>query len=109
MCFLAFLSQVVQAEVDDTAVARQVVEGFQAELLNVMQQGDKLSFEQRFEQLKPVVIKTHNLTKITRIVVSKEWRKLTKEQKKYWYENLVFLVLLLMHIILRIFRVKVLR
>ncbi|BCG62611.1 MAG: phospholipid transport system substrate-binding protein [Methyloprofundus sp.] len=80
--FLLFLSQVVQAEVDDTAVARQVVEGFQAELLNVMQQGDKLSFEQRFEQLKPVVIKTHNLTKITRIVVSKEWRKLTKEQKK---------------------------
>ncbi len=80
--FLLFLSQAVQAEIDETAIARQVVEGFQAELLNVMQQGDKLSFEQRFEQLKPVVIKTHNLTKITRIVVSKEWRKLSKEQKK---------------------------
>lgn len=79
---LLFLTQAVAAEVDDTVAARQVVEGFQAELLNVMQQGDKLSFEARFEQLKPVVIKTHNLTKITRIVVSKEWRNLSKEQKK---------------------------
>mgnify|MGYP000099467519 CR=1 FL=1 len=85
--FLFFLSQAVYAgavtaEPTETDVANQVVQGFQAELLNVMQQGDKLNFEQRFEQLKPVVVKTHDLTKITRIVVSKEWKKLTIEQKK---------------------------
>jgi phospholipid transport system substrate-binding protein len=80
--FLLFLSQLVAAEVDETEVASQVVQGFQSELLNVMQQGDKLSFEQRFEQLKPAVIKTHDLAKITRIIVSKEWKNLTKEQKQ---------------------------
>lgn len=73
---------VAWAEVDETVAASQVVQNFQAELLKVMQEGDKLSFEQRFEQLKPVVLKSHDLAKITRIVVSKEWKKLTIEQKK---------------------------
>jgi len=80
--FLFFLSQFAAAEVDEIEVASQVVQSFQTELLNVMQQGDKLNFEQRFEQLKPAVIKTHDLAKITRIIVSKEWRNLTKEQKQ---------------------------
>ncbi len=80
--FLLFSSQLVTAEVGETEVASQVVQGFQSELLNVMQQGDKLNFEQRFEQLKPAVIKTHDLAKITRIIVSKEWKNLKKEQKQ---------------------------
>lgn len=85
--FLLFLSQAVYAEVDETELASQVVQGFQAELLNVMQQGDKLNFEQRFEQLKPVVMKSHDLTKITRIVISKEWTDLNIEQKKELVEK----------------------
>ncbi len=80
--FLLFTMQNVCAGIEETEQASQVVQGFQAELINVMQQGDKLTFEQRFEQLKPVVLKSHNLAKITRIVVSKEWKKLTLEQKK---------------------------
>ncbi|MBE0469499.1 MAG: ABC transporter substrate-binding protein [Methyloprofundus sp.] len=80
--FLLFISQLVSAEVDETEAASQVVQGFQSELLNIMQQGDKLNFEQRFEQLKPVVIKTHDLAKITRIIVSKEWQNLSTEQKE---------------------------
>lgn len=79
---LLFISQGVSADVEETMLASQVVQEFQTELLNVMQQGNKLNFEQRFEQLKPVVLKSHNLAKITRIVVSKEWKKLTTEQKK---------------------------
>ena len=82
MFFLFCFTSLVFAEVDETEDASQVVKDFQAELLNVMQQGDKLTFEQRFEQLKPAVLKSHDLTKITRIVVSKEWKKLTIEQKK---------------------------
>ena len=81
-CFLFCFTSVVTAEIDETAMASQVVQGFQAELLDVMQQGDKLNFEQRFEQLKPVVLKSHNMAKITRIVVSKEWKNLSLEQKK---------------------------
>ena len=83
MFFLfCFTSVVVATEVDETEVASKVVTDFQAVLLNVMQQGDKLNFEQRFEILKPAVLKSHDLTKITRIVVSKEWKTLTIEQKK---------------------------
>ena len=76
------VTSVVLAEGDETENAKQVVQSFQAALIDVMQEGDKLTFEQRFEQLKPVVLKSHNLTKITRIVVSKEWKKLSIEQKK---------------------------
>ncbi len=83
MMFVLFcFTSVVIAEVDETEVASKVVTGFQAALLNAMEQGDKLTFEQRFELLKPAVLNSHDLTKITRIVVSKEWKKLTIEQKK---------------------------
>lgn len=82
MFLLFFFTSVVLAEVDETEAATQVVKDFQATLLDVMQQGDKLNFEQRFEILKPAVLKSHDLAKITRIVVSKEWQTLTTEQKK---------------------------
>jgi len=81
MFFLLFISQGLLAGVDETEAASNVVKGFQGELLKVMQQGDKLSFDQRYEQLKPTVAKTHDLAKITRIIVSKEWKKLSKDQK----------------------------
>ncbi|NOQ62981.1 MAG: hopanoid biosynthesis protein HpnM [Methyloprofundus sp.] len=79
---LFFISLTSYANSDEMAQASLVVEGFQAELLNVMQQGDKLNFEQRFEMLKPFVLKSHNLPKITRIVISREWKQLSLEQKK---------------------------
>ena len=82
MFFLFFFTSVVLAEVDETEAATQVVKDFQSVLIDVMQQGDKLNFEQRFEILKPAVLKSHDLPKITRIVVSKEWQTLTTEQKK---------------------------
>ena len=82
MFFLFCFTSVVLAEVDETEAATQVVKDFQSVLIDVMQQGDKLNFEQRFEILKPAVLKSHDLPKITRIVVSKEWQTLTTEQKK---------------------------
>lgn len=82
MFFLFCFTSTGFAEDAETAAATKVVTDFQAVILNVMQQGDKLNFEQRFEIFKPAVIKSHDLTKITRIVVSKEWKTLTIEQKK---------------------------
>lgn len=79
---LCCCTSVVFAETTATEVASKVVTDFQAELLSVMQQGDKLTFAQRFEILKPIVLKSHNLPKITRIVVSRKWKTLTTEQKK---------------------------
>ncbi len=85
MFFLFCFTSAGFAEVAEDAeikAATKVVTDFQGVILNVMQQGDKLTFEQRFEVFKPAVIKSHDLTKITRIVVSKEWKTLTIEQKK---------------------------
>ncbi|TAK61399.1 ABC transporter substrate-binding protein [Methylobacter sp.] len=64
------------------ATARQVVEKFQADLIAVMKEGKKLGYAGRYEKLKDPVSNSHELTKIARIVVGKEWEKLSEEQQQ---------------------------
>ncbi|NOQ17444.1 MAG: hopanoid biosynthesis protein HpnM [Methyloprofundus sp.] len=73
----------------DVDQATQVVKDFQAELISVMKQGDKLDFEQRSAQLRPVLIKTHNMVRMTRAVMGKEWKVLSQEQKKQLITKLI--------------------
>lgn len=61
--------------------ARQVVEDFQAELIQVMKQGKELGFKGRYEKLDTAIRKSHDLTKIARIVVGKQWEELSPEQQ----------------------------
>ena len=61
--------------------ARAVVEKFQAELIDVMKNGKKLGYSGRYEKLKGPVSNSHDLYKTARIVVGKEWEKLTSEQQ----------------------------
>ena len=61
--------------------AKQVVETFQGQLLKVMRSGKKLGFKGRYNKLEVAIIKSHDLTKITRIVVGREWVKLTETQQ----------------------------
>jgi len=46
-----------------------------------MEQGKTLGFQGRYEQLEKAIVDSHDLTKIARIVVGKEWKKLSDEQK----------------------------
>jgi len=62
--------------------AKQVVEGFQAELIAVMKQGKELGFKGRYDKLSTAIAKSHDLTKIARVVVGKEWVKLSEEQQQ---------------------------
>ena len=62
--------------------AKQVVESFQAELLIAMQQGKELGFQGRYELLSSAITNSHDLTKIARIVVGREWSKLSVEQQQ---------------------------
>lgn len=62
--------------------AKAVVLTFQDTLINVMKNGDTLGFQGRYDQLKTAIIDSHDLTKIARIVVGKERRKMSNEQKK---------------------------
>ncbi|MFW5444135.1 MAG: ABC transporter substrate-binding protein [Methylococcaceae bacterium] len=66
---------------DNLSGAKDIVVIFQDELLNVMKQGKALSFQDRYKQLEAAIIKSHDLTKIARIVVGKEWKKLSDVQK----------------------------
>ena len=62
--------------------AKDIVLVFQNELLNVMKQGKKLGFQGRYNKLEAAIVKSHDLTKIARIVVGKEWKKLSNEQRQ---------------------------
>lgn len=61
--------------------AKQVVEEFQDTLIDVMKRGKELGFQGRYDQLDAAVRKSHDLPKIARIVVGKQWEELTSEQQ----------------------------
>lgn len=65
---------------------RQVVEEFQQTLLEVMKQGKELGYAGRYEKLAGAVVKSHDVNKISRIVVGKAWSKATEEQRKKWVD-----------------------
>ena len=80
---MLFGSFVVHAEETEQEIsAREVVADFQAQLLDTMKNGKKLGFDGRYRKLTEPVVKSHDLTKIARIVVGREWKKLTDEQKQ---------------------------
>jgi phospholipid transport system substrate-binding protein len=68
-------------ESEKISSAKEIVLDFQAELLAVMQQGGTLGFQGRYNKLKAAIDKSHDLTKIARIVVGKEWKTLSAEQR----------------------------
>lgn len=72
-----FTSQNVFAE-----TAREVVEKFQADLIDVMKHGKELGYEGRYKKLADSVAKSHDLTKIARIVIGKEWQDLSEAQQQ---------------------------
>lgn len=64
------------------STARQIVDKFQEELIDVMKNGKKLGYSGRYEKLKSPVTDSHDLSKIARIVVGKEWEKLSEAQQQ---------------------------
>ncbi len=71
----------VQAE-EIGATAKQVVDKFQTELIAVMKSGKQLGFAGRYDKLYDSVSNSHDLTKVARIVVGKEWEKLSEAQQQ---------------------------
>ncbi|MDT4288644.1 ABC transporter substrate-binding protein [Methylomonas sp. MO1] len=78
LLMLVCLSSLANAE---EISARQVVEEFQNQLLSVMKAGKELGFQGRYDKLDVAVKKSHDLPKIARIVVGKQWEELTTEQQ----------------------------
>ena len=72
----------VKPSTENTLEAKDVVLVFQDELLSVMKQGVELGYKGRYQKLEPAIVKSHDLEKIARIVVGKEWKGFSEEQKQ---------------------------
>ncbi|MEQ1560094.1 MAG: ABC transporter substrate-binding protein [Methyloglobulus sp.] len=71
-----------QAAEQSKSAARQIVDKFQEDLIEVMKNGKKLGYSGRYDKLKDSVSNSHDLAKIARIVVGKEWEKLSESQQQ---------------------------
>jgi phospholipid transport system substrate-binding protein len=80
--FCLFSTANAYAQNEAGATAKQVVEKFQAELIAVMKNGKQLGYAGRYDKLYEPVSNSHDLTKIARIVVGKEWEKLSEAQQQ---------------------------
>jgi phospholipid transport system substrate-binding protein len=79
-CLLLWTVYFSVAQAEETA--KQVVEGFQNELIAVMKQGKELGFKGRYDKLSGAIEKSHDLNKISRMVLGKEWAKLSEKQQQ---------------------------
>ena len=68
-------------EIKKSRDAKTTVLDFQKQLISVMEQGKALGFQGRYKALEKAIIESHDLQKIVRIVVGKEWKRLSIEQK----------------------------
>ena len=80
--FCLFATVNAYAEAESGATAKQVVDKFQTELIAVMKNGKQLGYAGRYGKLYGPVSDSHDLTKIARIVVGKEWEKLSEAQQQ---------------------------
>lgn len=78
---LFFLLGLTEAYAEDVLSAREVVENFQAELLEVMKNGKDLGFQGRFDRLEKPVGESHDLNMIARVVVGREWGNMSSDQQ----------------------------
>jgi phospholipid transport system substrate-binding protein len=81
ICFCTAGANQAAALEQSNSKARQIVEKFQEDLIGVMKNGKQLGYSGRYDKLKMPVDNSHDLGKIARIVVGKEWEKLTEPQQ----------------------------
>jgi len=71
----------IKADIAKTLEAKEIALKFQDELIAAMQQGETLGFQGRYDKLETAIVKSHDLVKIARIVIGKEWKKISEEQR----------------------------
>ncbi len=68
---------------------KDVVDTLHAGLLTTMQESSELGFQQRFDQLKPVVSDTFDVTFMGSKSVGRHWNKLSAEEQQVWLDKFV--------------------
>jgi phospholipid transport system substrate-binding protein len=64
-----------------TTDAKSTVEAFNAALMDVMKNAEKLGYKGRFDKFEPVITKIYDLPLMTRISVGPQWASLTPDQQ----------------------------
>jgi|GEM_PF-1706049 len=79
----AISAEAEQAQVSEASnTAKDIVLNFQNVLLDVMRQGEALSFQGRCKQLEFAILQSHDVIKSLRTIVgSKEWKRFSDEQR----------------------------
>jgi phospholipid transport system substrate-binding protein len=80
-CLYMAGTNLAYAAAQSKSTAGKIVDKFQEELIAVMKDGKKLGYSGRYDKLKGAVTNSHDLPKIARIVVGKEWEKLSTTQQ----------------------------
>ena len=63
------------------ADAKGTIDSFDASLLDVMKNAEKLGYKGRFDKFDPVISKVYDLPLMTRISVGPQWSSLTPDQQ----------------------------
>jgi phospholipid transport system substrate-binding protein len=63
------------------ADAKSTIEAFDASLLDVMKNADKLGYKGRYDKLAPVVTQTYDLPLMARISVGPQWATLSADEQ----------------------------
>jgi phospholipid transport system substrate-binding protein len=68
----------------DASAARATVERLYAALLDVMQHGEQLGYEERFAQLDPVVQQVYDLPFMSQKTLGRYWKDLSEQDRVRW-------------------------
>ncbi len=75
------------AAMADGGDARQVVEGLNTTLLDVMQSADELGYQGRYEKLEPSLRASFDFALMAKIAVGRAWNDLGREQRRLLVER----------------------
>lgn len=74
--------------VPDAAAVRAPVERLYAALLDVWKRADELGFEGRYRVLEPVVMASYDIPFMAELILGRQWKTLTPEQRERWTATL---------------------
>lgn len=77
-----FMPVLSHSQPTESETPEQVIHRLQAALIQVMQKGAELDYQERFNLLAPVIQQSHDLPAIIKTVLGTHWNKLTEEQQQ---------------------------
>jgi phospholipid transport system substrate-binding protein len=75
-----------------TAAARASVERLYAALLEVMQRGDRLAYQERYAQLDPVIRRAYDLPFMSAKTLGRYWKELSDQERERWVSTFTRLI-----------------